>query len=202
MKKLQLEGQRFGRLEPIKKVGHCSSGVLWLCKCTCGNQSKVAACHLKSGNTRSCGCIRNESIAKIATTHGLSNHFLFSRWSIMHQRCSNHNRHSYRHYGGRGIKVCKRWKNIKNFINDMEPTYREGLTLDRIDNDGNYEPDNCRWATRSEQNSNKRGFGSSKCRGVSYHKENKKWVCQIFLGSFDTEEEAIEELKRAKAKIE
>ena len=131
--------------------------------------------------------------------HGLSNHPLYRIWSFMKNRCLNPNIKAYKDYGARGIKVCDRWLDINNFIEDMYPSYQEGLSLDRIDVDGDYEPDNCRWATKSIQarntrllrDNNKSGF-----RGVSWDKANNKWRARIMasnknihLGLFKTAEE-------------
>lgn len=132
--------------------------------------------------------------------HGLSSHPLMGVWNMMIQRCHNPSNNSYRYYGSRGIKVCDEWRNsFKRFYDDMSANYRPGLSIDRIDNNGNYELKNCRWVTRAVQNINTRGKlnSKSKYKGVSYRKDNDKWVATIMknyekynLGTFDSEEEA------------
>lgn len=117
-------------------------------------------------------------------THGLRKHRLYNIWNMMMQRCYNVNNNAYKHYGARGIKVCDRWHNVSNFIDDMFPGYQDGLTIDRINNNGNYEPSNCRWAnanmqrrnTRILRADNKTGF-----RGVYCHKNTNKYVARITI---------------------
>jgi hypothetical protein len=143
-----------------------------LCVCNCGTKFFAWAHHLLSGNTASCGCKRSTRIGKKAVRysegystpgHPLSKHY--ARWSGMMARCYRPKNHAYHRYGGRGVRVCKRWHSFENFLADMglPPA---GFTLDRIDNDGNYEPDNCRWATRKEQSNNTSRNISPEVRGV------------------------------------
>ena len=163
-----------------------------LYKCVCGNEFNSQMQDVKSGKTKSCGCLK--------VTHGLKSHRLYSVWKAMISRCTNQANKGYKNYGGRGITVCDRWLDIQNFIEDMYPTYKEGLTIERIEVDGNYEPNNCEWVTRQVQNRNKRIIqtnNTSGFRGVNYNKKNKKWIARIsidnkriYLGTFDTAIEA------------
>ena len=147
-KALDLTGVRFGKLTALKYVGVRNKVIsVWLCKCDCGREKEVRLCHLRSGMTVSCGC-------KV-TTHGMKYHPIYAVWTSMRQRCEN-SRHKFFHrYGGRGISVCHRWAKFENFRDDMFPTYKKGLTLDRTNNDGNYEPSNCKWVTPKEQCNNR-----------------------------------------------
>ncbi len=193
MKIKDLKNKKFGKLLVVCNGGYKNGRSAWKCNCDCGNTVLVIGKDMLSGNTKSCGCLRKKGNKK----HGLRYHPLYSKWIGMKNRCRNKKASNYKYYGGRGIEVCARWDDIKSFYDDMIETWEPGLTIDRINNDGNYEPDNCRWATRSVQMSNRRGFGSSKYKGVGFHKVTNKWQAyvkikdkEIYLGLFSTEEEA------------
>ena len=152
---------RFGRLVVIERIENTTyNKAQFKCKCDCGNYKNVAAKSLRNGRTKSCGCLLSEKSTQRVTRHGLRNNKLYTTWSMMKSRCNNQNATRYECYGGRGIKVCDEWMNdFKTFYNYVSklPHFNEpGYTLDRINNDGNYEPGNVRWATRKEQNINRR----------------------------------------------
>jgi len=150
---VDLTGQRFGKLIPIKCVGKDRRGnCLWLCKCGCGNKKIIPGNNLRGGRTKSCGCLTLKS--------GHSKSRIYMTWNDMIQRCNNPNHLNYKDYGGRGITICNRWlepikQGFLNFLNDMGECPR-GKSLDRIDNNKGYFPKNCRWATPKEQNRNMR----------------------------------------------
>jgi hypothetical protein len=157
--KLQLEGVRFGKLVVTKDVGVNEQGTyMWLCKCDCGNEKIVKGASLKYGSTRSCGCGIIEAVIKTHTKHGAVNSVEYTAWEGMKARCYNKNTPKYSEYGGRGISVCERWRNsFENFLLDMGIKPSNEHSLDRFpNNDGNYEPSNCRWATDYQQLRNTR----------------------------------------------
>lgn len=167
MRKLPLPkiGHRFGRLRfiefvGIKKTPRCQSA-MWLMGCDCGKSKVVRSADVKAGKTKSCGCLTRQMTALKNFKHGFSKRGkrirLYSVWAAMKTRCSNRNQGCWKNYGGRGIRVCRRWSNsFMNFYLDMSSGYRRGLTIERKNNDKGYSPSNCTWATRAEQNRNQR----------------------------------------------
>lgn len=150
-KRTELAGQQFGRWTVVTYAG----GRCWVCRCSCGTTRNVSANSLLKGVSNSCGCYRRADTIKRSTTHGMSKTPIHTTWKNIMQRCYNPNNPGYPDYGGRGIKVCDRWHTFENFYADMGAK-PEGMSLDRINVDGGYEPDNCRWADKYIQARNKR----------------------------------------------
>lgn len=147
---------RYGRLTVLKRTVF-TKRAKWLVRCDCGVEKEVLAESLRSGSTKSCGCLRSESVKSKNMTHGLSNTEMYRRWQMILDRCNNPNSKAYKNYGGRGISVCKSWsESFESFIRDVGYPPGKGYSLDRINNDGDYSPGNVRWATQLEQSRNTR----------------------------------------------
>ncbi len=180
-------GKKFKRLLVIKQTKErCFREIVWKCKCDCGNICKVRTSALKSGNTKSCGCLKIETTSILMKKHGLRNHSLYKKWKAIKGRCYDKNNSSYTNYGKRGIKVCKKWKNdFKKFYNwAIENGWKEELQIDRIDNNGDYRPSNCRFVTLQENLKNKRLLSSRNTSGycgVSWVNRDKKFMSQIIV---------------------
>lgn len=208
--RLDLIGNQYGRLLVVERKGSDEHrNAIWKCICSCqdANEVMVTTNQLRSGNTKSCGCLSKETARNLLQTHGLRYHPLYQVWRNMLARCNNPKASKYSQYGGRGIKVCDRWlSSIENFIEDVSEGYEKGLELDRINNDGDYEPDNVRWVTHQQNNMNKRSRKntSSKYKGVSWMPKKGKWRAYITvngkfhsLGSFLSEEDAAKAYNEA-----
>jgi hypothetical protein len=155
-----MSAAKFGRLTVLGEAPHRSADgrVMWQLRCDCGTEFERTAKVVKNGNTKSCGCLAREMTAarnRANATHGMSNTSTHNVWTNMKERCLNPNHKSFNRYGGRGITICQRWlDSFQNFLDDMG-TMPIGMSLDRKDVNGNYEPGNCRWATSEEQANNK-----------------------------------------------
>ncbi len=190
-----ITGRRYGRLVAIRWVS--ARPTRWLCRCDCGTEKVICSELLAVGNTNSCGCLRTELLRSRHTTHGLTKTKTYRIWSAMKRRCSNPNCKDYQRYGARGIKVCDRWARFEKFLEDMGMR-PDGLSLDRIDNHGDYEPANCRWATVSEQNWNRNQDAVAWAFGIRMHISDWAVNCGIkekailrALGNGATLEDAI-----------
>lgn len=155
-----LTGKRYGRLTVMKRSAVKKGHTIWSCVCDCGNLIEAEAYNLTTGHTQSCGCLQKERASESNSTHRMRNTRLYRIWSSMHTRCYRPSYHAFADYGGRGIAICDEWlHSFENFRDwALSHGYSDDLSIDRIDVDGNYEPGNCRWATWSEQNRNKRIF--------------------------------------------
>lgn len=189
---IDITGKRCGRLTVIREVGNDGRGEKkWLCKCDCGNETIVKSSKLRNGITRSCGCLQKEMRDNgNHKTHGMTNTKLYVIWCNMKKRCLSPGDIMYAHYGGRGITVCEEWQNDFCRFSEWSLTngYKEGLSIERIDVNGNYEPDNCKWITKTEQYLNRTDSHFITAFGKT--KTIKEWADESGL-KYDTIERRI-----------
>lgn len=179
-----MRGQRFGRLLVVAHAGRGRGrNHMWECLCDCGQRITVVGADLRCGDSQSCGCHQRD-IARSAgdrtRTHGMSSAPIYKLWSSMLQRCYDESHADFQNYGARGISVCVRWWSFETFFEDMGHR-PEGMSLNRIDNDGNYEPGNCRWATFKQQHRNKRTNRLLEFRGVTQCLTD--WAAQLGMAT-------------------
>lgn len=178
-----LRGRTFGRLLVIERAPHCENRPHWRCRCECSQVVVISAKHLRNNNTRSCGCLKRETTRDRNMKHGLTigknRPPCYRIWANAKSRCFDRNNPAFSHYGGRGITMCAEWANdFLAFVRDMGPRPSSAHSLDRVNNDGNYEPTNCRWATRIEQLNNTRRNRAIVVRGE--HIKSIAIASQIF----------------------
>lgn len=166
MRPLDLTGQRFGMLVALYLHSRAKGQAVWFCRCDCGAESKVVLGNLRRGHTTSCGCQRAAATARNKTRHAMYGTPTYRSWSSMLTRCTNPANHKFAYYGGRGITVHEAWKSFDAFYADMGER-PEGTTLGRKDNDGNYEPGNCRWESAKQQGRNKRNTAAFEHDGIT-----------------------------------
>ena len=151
-----IKGQKFGRWTVLERAKNRYGNAYWICRCECGTEKEVSGTYLTNGKTKSCGCLKKELCGNQHRTHGLSKSKLYYVYAGIKDRCFRKKHKDYKYYGGRGIRMSEEWK--RSFISfydwAISNGYKYGLTIDRINNDGNYEPSNCRWATMKEQRAN------------------------------------------------
>lgn len=170
MKTKDLTGREYGRLKVLQRAENRAGRVCWRCLCECGTIKDIPAKTLLNGTTQSCGCLQKERASEANGKHRMRKTRLYEIWYGIKRRCEDQNRKAYKDYGGRGITVCPEWRNRFETFRDwaLASGYQDDLTIDRIDNDGNYEPGNCRWATMKEQQNNRRNNRSLTMNGETH----------------------------------
>lgn len=189
-------GKIFGKLIIVSRVDNDKNGrTRVLCHCECGNKKEIRLKDILNGKIKSCGCLQFENRYR---THEMTHTTEYSIWANMITRCTNKKVNNYKNYGGRGISVCDRWlKSFQNFFEDMGNRPSMSLTLDRVNNDGNYEPTNCRWATKKQQSANKRiSINERRYTHNGINKNLKAWAKELGI-NYNTLHDRINFQKRS-----
>lgn len=178
---INMTGQKFNHLTVLSRNGVQGKGqAAWLCRCDCGNEATIRGDQIRSGHTKSCGCQRMVIVKAAITTHGRARTRVHTIWIQMRGRCQNPNNSAFSYYGGRGIQVCERWESFENFLSDMGEPPTTGHSIDRIDANSNYSPQNCRWSTDTEQSWNKRSTRFVDIGGII--KPMAVWIKEFGIG--------------------
>ena len=191
-------GDKYNKLTVLEKTSERKNrSIIYKCRCDCGNIINVISTSLTKGLCKSCGCLQKEKASLSNKTHGLSKTKLYYVWGDMRKRCNNPKHHAYHYYGGREIKVCEEWdKSFISFYNwAINNGYREGLTIDRINNNGNYEPSNCRWVTMSVQCKNRRFTNKKGSKNPRARKINKLTLNGEYITTYSCIKDACEDNK-------
>lgn len=183
-KLVDLSGRKFGKLTVIEQHGHIGDKVAWLCRCECGNEKVVSGSNLITSQTTSCGCVWKSTMKDVHTTHGMRHTKIYKIWEAMKRRCDSPKAERYPQYGGRGIKYTPEWSKFEPFYAwALSAGYSEGLSIDRINVDGNYEPSNCQWVTMKQQ-----GYNKTTSRFLTYQGETltvAEWSEKTGIPYFD-----------------
>lgn len=204
-----LTGQTFSRLTVISRSTNRGRRTYWDCLCDCGSIVQVNASNIVGGRTKSCGCLQRDRVKESNSTHGMSGSVENVVWNSMKTRCYNKNAEAYAHYGGRGITICDDWSDFEVFYRDMGPRPSARHTIERVDNDKGYSPENCIWDTYESQARNRRVRFSNKYGVTGVGKKHGKWCAyisperkkpQLWLGTFDSFFDAVCARKSAEAR--